>query len=83
MLSQGMAIDRFNSLSAAGKPFYAEDFSLLEFVGQYDSFFKLGLTDQEKRALIEDLFDTAAPGSKAVPSRRETEELINPDGWSR
>jgi hypothetical protein len=78
-----MAIDRFNSPSSAGKPFYAEDFSLLEFAGQYDSFFKLGLTDEEKCDLIEDLFGLAVPGSKAVTSPRETEELNKPDGWSR
>jgi hypothetical protein len=43
-------------MSAADKPFYTDDFSLQEVVGQYDSFFKLGLTDEDKRDLISDLF---------------------------
>jgi hypothetical protein len=82
MLSQDMSVDRFNSFSSAGKPFYADGFSVLEVVGQYDSFFKLGLTEADKRDLIEDLFGLPAPGSKDIASRAVTEELITPDGWS-
>jgi hypothetical protein len=77
-----MATDLLNSLSAAGGPFYAEDFSLPEFVGQYDTFFNIGLTDEQKRHLIEDLFGPTAPGSNVVTIRTETEPLVNPDGWS-
>lgn len=70
-----MAIDRFHSFGAGGEPFYAVEFSLFEVVGQYDSFFKLGLTDDEKRDLIDDLFGSpATTGSDDVTSRRETEE---------
>jgi hypothetical protein len=77
-----MATDRFNSFSPAGKPFYADDFSMSEVVGQYDSFFKLGLTDEEKRDLIQDLLAAPATGSKESTSGRETEEPVNPGGWS-
>jgi hypothetical protein len=67
-----MATDRLNSISATGNPFYADDFSLLEFAGQYDSFFKLGLTDEEKRDLIQNLFGPPANDSRGVASPMET-----------
>jgi len=51
-----MAMDFLNSLSTTGKPSYADDFSLLDVLGQYDSFFRLGLTDEDKRDLIDELF---------------------------
>lgn len=50
-----MEVDLVNSMSAGGKPFYTDDFSLLEVLGQYDAFFRLGLTDEDKRDLIEEL----------------------------
>jgi hypothetical protein len=51
-----MATELLNSMSASSKPFYADSFSLLEVLGQYDSFFRLELTDVDKRDLIEELF---------------------------
>lgn len=77
-----MSTDRSNFLSSVGKPVYADGFSMLEVVGQYDSFFMLGLTEEEKRTLIEDLFGSTDPGSPDIASRAVTEELITPDGWS-
>lgn len=49
-------MDLLKSGSADGKPFYADHSSLLEVLGQYDSFFKLELTDEDKRDLVEELF---------------------------
>jgi hypothetical protein len=57
-------MDLLNSRSASGQPFYAESFSLLEVLGQYDSFFRLELTDADKRDLIEELF--GPPGRSTV-----------------
>jgi hypothetical protein len=59
-----MAMDLLDPMSATGKPFYAESFSLLEVLGQYDSFFRLELTDEDKRNLIEELF--GPPGRSAM-----------------
>lgn len=61
-------MDGSKSVSEAGTPFYAGNFSLLEVLGQYDSFFRLELTDDDKRDLIEELF--GPPG----PSRQEGSE---------
>ena len=78
-----MSVDRFNSFSAAGQSFYADGSSLPRVVDHYDSFFKLGLTEAEKRDLIADLLAPSAPGSQGVASFTETEELFDPDGWPR
>ena len=77
-----MATALLNTLSTGGKPFYADDFSVLEFASQYDCFFELGLTDEEKRDLIQDLLDPPPPGSNVVTSRKETEEIVDRGGWS-
>jgi hypothetical protein len=72
-----------NYSSRDNKPFYAHDFSLLEVVGQYDSFFNLGLTDQEKKDLIQDLFGPPAPASNlAYKSQQRARISSTPDGWS-
>jgi hypothetical protein len=63
-----MAMDLLNSRIATGKPFYADNFSLLEVLGQYDSFFRLELTDEDKRDLIEELF---GPPGRSITEGRE------------
>lgn len=66
---------------AAGNAFNRDDVSLLEVVGHYDSFFKVGLTDDEKRELIEGLLGPRADSDSAHKSQRKS-SLINPGGWS-
>ncbi len=78
-----MSVDRFNSFSTTGQSFYADGSLLLGVVDHYDTFFKLGLTEAQKRDLIADLLAPSAPGFKGVTSRTETEELFDPDGWPR
>jgi hypothetical protein len=71
-----------NYSSTADKPFYANDFSLFEVVGQYDSFFNLELTDQEKSDLIQNLFGPPAPGSNLAHKSQRARTSSTPDGWS-
>jgi hypothetical protein len=52
--------------SADKKPFYADHFSLLDVVGQYDSFFGLELTNDDKRTLIEELLGPPARSTGAA-----------------
>lgn len=77
MLSH-MAVQLPNRSGAPVTPFYRNDFSVLDVVAHYDSFFKLGLTDQEKSDLIQDLFGPMAPGA---PGAHEPQQ-DTPDGWS-
>lgn len=67
-----------NRSGVPGQPFYRDAFSVLDVVAQYDAFFKLGLTDQEKSDLIRDVFGPAA-GSRAVHQPQED----TAGGWSR
>lgn len=61
-----------------------------EVVNQYDSFFKLGLTDRDKSELIEYLLGPTAPRSVSMPpasrrqendhERRAEDDPFNPGG---
>jgi hypothetical protein len=54
---------------------------MLEVVDQYDSFFRLGLTDQEKGELIQHLLEPSSPSDR-VHELRVTKDSINPGGSS-
>lgn len=54
---------------------------MFEVVDQYDSFFRLGLTDQEKNELIQYLLGPMAPRSDSVHEPPTTEDPITPWVW--
>jgi hypothetical protein len=55
---------------------------MLEVVDQYDSFFKLGLTEQEKDELIQHLLEPSSPSSDRAHELRVTKDSVKPGGWS-
>jgi len=71
--------DDLSNSSARGNGFHRDDTSLVEVVGHYDSFFKVGLTDDEKSDLIEALLAPVDPGSRESQGDGSP---INPGGGS-
>lgn len=55
---------------------------MLEVVDQYDSFFTLGLTEQEKGELIQHLLEPSFPCSDSVNEPRVAENSIHSGGSS-
>jgi hypothetical protein len=55
---------------------------MCEIVDQYDSFFKLALTDQDKDDLIQYLMGPAAPRSDCVDNPRAARDPIDRVGAS-